>query len=109
MKKYKKFLKILAPFAPHIAEELWSEVVKEGSVHRASWPQFDQNKLVTAKVTIAFQVLGKLRGTIEVSRDAADEEVIELVKSHEMYQKYVGNQGFKKIIVVKNKIVNIVI
>lgn len=103
------FLQMLAPFAPHIAEELWQEIGMKESVHSTPWPEFDPSMLTTSEVTMAFQVSGKLRGTIEVSRDMTDEEVMDIVKKHEMYQKYIGNQGFKKVIIVKNKIVNIVI
>jgi leucyl-tRNA synthetase len=103
------FLQMLAPFAPHIAEELWQEIGMKESVHSTPWPEFDPSMLMTSEVTMAFQVSGKLRGTIEVSRDMTDEEVMDIVKKHEMYQKYIGNQGFKKVIIVKNKIVNIVI
>lgn len=103
------FLQMLAPFAPHIAEELWQEIGRKESVHSTPWPEFDPSMLTTSEVTMAFQVSGKLRGTIEVSRDMTDEEVMDIVKKHEMYQKYIGNQGFKKVIIVKNKIVNIVI
>lgn len=106
---YESLLQILAPFAPHLTEQLWNELGNSDSIHIKKWPEFDPSLLLMERVTIAFQVSGKLRGTLDVTSDIEDEELLELLKNHEMYQKYVGNQGFKKAIIVKNKIVNIVI
>ncbi len=103
------FLKLLSPFAPHVAEELWSRLGKIESIHREKWPIYDSSKLLSDTVTIALQIAGKMRGTLETPRDIDDESLINLVKSHEMYQKYVADGEPKKIIIVKNKIVNIVI
>jgi leucyl-tRNA synthetase len=109
VENFKLFLKLLSPFAPHLSEELWHTVGENKSVHTKKWPIFDSSKLLSDVVTIAFQVSGKLRGTVEIARDLDEKTVLEIIQNHEMFQKYVGNQGFKKAIVVKNKIVNIVI
>lgn len=107
---YECFTHLIAPFAPHCAEELWREELRHTeSVHSVSWPDFDSSKLFFDEVTLAIQVAGKLRGTIEAPRDAEEELVIDLVKKSPIYQKYVENKEPKKVIVVKNKIVNIVI
>jgi leucyl-tRNA synthetase len=107
---YERFTQLIAPFAPHCAEELWrGELQHMESVHTVSWPDFDPSKLLSGEVTLAIQVAGKLRGTIEAPRDAVEELVIDLVKKSPIYQKYIENKEPKKIIVVKNKIVNIVI
>ncbi len=103
------FLQVLAPFAPHLSEELWGAINEEGSVHTKIWPSYDAGKLVEDTAALAIQIGGKMRGTIEIKRDLEDSGVLELVKKHEMYKKYVGNLEPKKIIIVKNKIVNIVI
>ena len=110
---FRLFLQVFAPFAPHIAEELWSTLPQiEGvplSIHDMTWPTYDALKFVTNEVVIAIQIAGKMRGTLEIKRDISDEEVILLVQKEDVYKKYVGEATPKKTIVVKNKIVNIVI
>ncbi len=107
---YKRLILLIAPFAPHVTEELWRGVLDgESSVHRELWPIYDPQKLVTDTVTVAIQIGGKMRGTLEVSRDEDEKTLIHQVKNHENYIKYVGNLEPKKVIIIKNKIVNIVI
>jgi leucyl-tRNA synthetase len=108
-KDFSLFVQLLAPFAPHLAEELWSSLGNTTSVHTSSWPVYDESKLVTDMVTIAIQIAGKMRGTVDASRDLDDSALMDLVKSHESYQKYVGENEPKKVIIVKNKIVNVVL
>lgn len=106
---YKTFIQLLAPFSPHIAEELWSVLGNKESVHLEPWPKHDSSLLVEDKATIIIQIGGKLRGTITCQRGASESEVLELVKKEEAYQKYVGEATTKKIIFVPNKLINIVI
>lgn len=106
---YEKLLRILAPFAPHLTEECFSELGSVSSIHTISWPEFDESKLVETTVTIAIQIAGKMRGTIEIPKNAEDFVVLDMVKKHDSYQKYVENKEPKKIIIVKDKIINIVI
>ncbi len=106
---YKGFVQMVAPFAPHVGEELWRELGEEESVHISSWPLFDQTKLAGDTVTVALQIGGKMRGAIVVCRDIEDDQLMELVKVHEQYVKYVADTTPKKVIIIKNKIVNIVI
>ncbi len=106
---YETFLKLLAPFAPHITEQLHSELGAKESIHTTSWPVYDESKLLESTITLAIQIAGKMRGTIEIARDSEDSVVLEAVKGHEMYQKYVGENEPKKVIIVKNKIINIVV
>jgi leucyl-tRNA synthetase len=103
------FVRLIAPFAPHVAEELWQNLSNTSSVHTALWPEADASKLTSDTVTMAIQIARKMRGTIDMKRDSEDSEVLSAIKGHEMYQKYVGEAEPKKVIVVKNKIVNIVI
>ena len=103
------FLKLLAPFAPSLSEKLWQEQGEIESIHLSNWPKYDEKYLVNNEVTIAIQIGGKMRGTIEITRDSDDSVVLDLIKKHEMYEKYVGHIEPKKVIIVKNKIVNIVI
>ena len=106
---YLTFTKLLAPFAPHIAEEIWSTLGNTESVHTSSWPPYNSEKLLTDTVTLAIQIAGKMRGTIEIQRDLEDSLVLEAIKATDIYKKYVGEIEPKKVIIVNNKIVNIVI
>ena len=103
------FIKLLAPFAPFLAEELWKERGYTESVHISSWPVADQTLLVEKEVTLAIQISGKLRGTITVARDVDENTVLFEVKNLEIYTKYVGENVPKKVIFVPNKLINIVI
>ena len=107
--EYISFLTILAPFAPHVTEQSFNELGNTDSIHTLSWPDFDESKLVETSITMVIQIAGKMRGTIEISKDLEDSAVLDMVKQQESYQKYVGNTEPKKIIIVKNKIINIVI
>lgn len=106
---YRSFLKLLAPFAPHMTEELWHTLGEESSIHISSWPAFNDAFLIDSTVTIAIQIGGKLRGTVLFPRDSSQEEVLDSVKKLDSYQKYVGEGEPKKIIFVPNKLINIVI
>ena len=106
---YRVFLQVLAPFAPHLVEEVWNLLGNSTSVHSSIWPSYNEKYLLTEEVTIAVQIAGKMRGTIEIARDSEDSAVLDMVKTTEMYKKYVGENEPKKVIFVKNKLVNIVI
>ncbi|MEN9337697.1 MAG: hypothetical protein RIQ41_11 [Candidatus Parcubacteria bacterium] len=106
---YSTFITLLAPFAPHISEELWHTLGERGSVHEQPWPSFDETLLVDTTATIAIQIGGKLRETITVPRDTAEMGVLDEVKKTQSYQKYVGSATPKKVIFVPNKLINIVI
>jgi len=106
----KTLVQLLAPFTPHIAEELWSEVLKqEESVHTSSWPKYDEKYLNTGTVTIAIQVNGKLRGTITIEANLDNEEIIKLAKADEKMKPWLAGKEIKKEIFVPGKLVNFVI
>lgn len=106
---YLSFLQILAPFAPHMTEELWHELGEAGSIHTSSWPKVDESKLKDEKVKIAVQVNGKVRAEIEISPDASEEEVKEIATSEKNIAEIISGAEIKKFIYVAGKIVNIVI
>ncbi len=106
---WKVFVKMLAPFAPHVAEELWKEAGESNSVHLSVWPTYDSAKTIDSEVTLPIQINGKLRGTFVASFDASDEVITEALKTTETYQKYVGEGVPKKVIIIKNRLVNVVI
>jgi leucyl-tRNA synthetase len=102
-------IRLLAPFAPHLAEELWSLMSHSGSIHTQAWCEFDPKLLVADEITIAIQVMGKLRGTIEAPTGISKEELEALALASETAQKYVVGKEIKKTIVVPGKLVNFVV
>lgn len=100
---------LIAPFAPHIAEELWHIVGNNTSVCDAQWPQYNEDYLKEDNVTYAVSFNGKARFNIEVPAGTCREEVEKIALQHEMSARWMENKTPKKIIVVPNKIVNIVI
>ena len=103
----KTFLLLLNPVAPHITEELWSLEGFEGRVYKQAWPEYDDDKCVEDSVTIAVQVLGKLRGTFEEDRNASKEKMIERAKET-VASRLEGHEIVKEIY-VPGKLVNFVI
>lgn len=100
---------LVAPFAPHIAEELWHQLGHDTSVHRDSWPQWDDAYLVSDTITIIVQVNGKLRAKLEVAKDIAKEEIEKLALESENVQAFTGGKQPKKVIYVAGKLVNLVV
>ncbi|HET8708919.1 MAG TPA: class I tRNA ligase family protein, partial [Candidatus Saccharimonadales bacterium] len=102
-------VQLLAPFAPHIAEELWHQLGHEDSVHLSNWPQYDEKYLVEDTLTIAVQVNGKLRGEIAVAADASEDDIVIAAKANERVAQYLDGKEPRKTIYVPGKIVNFVI
>ncbi|MCX7759031.1 MAG: class I tRNA ligase family protein, partial [bacterium] len=102
-------IKMLAPFAPHIAEELWSLWGKKDSVFKDRWPDINTEYLVEDRITIPVQVNGKLRGQVEVENNAEIDQIMECIKMDHKIYKYVSDRTIKNVVFVKNKIVNIII
>jgi len=109
------FLKILSPFAPHIAEELYQSSFakasedKKDSIFFKTWPEYDEKLIKKDKIDLIIQINGKVRDKIEVKTDISEKEARELVLLNEKIKVWLNNQKPKKIIFVKNKLVNIVI
>ena len=102
-------VQLLAPFAPHIGEELWLELGHDTSVHVSEWPKWNDEYLVESTIKIAVQVNGKLRGEITVASDASEDEIIAAAKSNQKVATYLGDKEPRKTIYVPNKLVNFVI
>lgn len=102
-------LKLIAPFAPHVAEELWSQIGEKFSIHLADWPDYEEDKLVDEQMTIAIQVNGRLRGEIKVPFDIDPELIKKLALEHENVLKFISSGEVSKIIYVPKKIVSIVV
>ena len=103
------FLKLLSPIAPHLAEELWEKLGHNETITYENWPVFDEAKTKEQLVTIVVQINGKVRDKIEVSAGLSQDEIKEIALASPKVQEYVGNNPLRKVIVVPNKLVSIVI
>ena len=101
-------VKLLAPFAPHVTEELWERLGEEGSVHRAAWPAHDPSLAAATVATIAVQVNGKLRATFDVPAGTGKEELETRALALPRVQELLGGRAPKRVIAVPDRIVNIV-
>ena len=107
---FEKFVILLAPFAPHLAEEFWSLLWHEFSIFKnAQWPKYDESKLSSDLIKMAVQFNGKVRWTIEVSKDASQDDVMNAVKADWKLNWYLSSWEPKKVIYIPWKILNIVI
>ncbi len=102
-------IRVLAPLAPHLAEELWESLGNKESVFLAEWPEADKSQLVEDMVTFAVQVNGKLRATIELAADISKEDALATARAHENVQKFLGDSAVKKEIFVPGKIIGFVV
>ncbi len=103
------FVKMLAPIAPHIAEELWNLLGHEGTLSYEQWPTYDESKLVDDEVEVAVQVAGKVRAKIVVAKDASKEDIEKVALADEKVQEYMAGKDLVKVIVIPGKLVNIVV
>jgi leucyl-tRNA synthetase len=102
-------IQMVYPFAPHMAEEVWSQLGHEDLVQFTMWPDWDNALIVENTMTIAVQVNGKLRGEIEVAKDIDQEAIKAAAIAHENVAKFVGDQKPAKVIYVPGRLVNIVL
>ncbi len=106
---YETFLKLLAPFAPHLAEELWEKAGKTSSIHLETWPEADHILTQETSLTIAVQINGKSRETIIIAPGASQEEVLAIAHANESLEKRLAGQEIIKIIYVQDKILNLIV
>lgn len=106
---YESLVKLLAPFAPHLAEELWSQLDKKTSIHKEIWPVHDETLLADESITIGVQINGKIRGDITISPQASEAEALEAVASNAMLQSRIDSGSVTKIIYVPGRILNIIL
>ena len=102
------FVQLLAPIAPHIAEELWEILGNEGGISYVPWPTFDEAALVESEVEIVCQINGKVRAKLMVPVDSSKEALEELVLANEQVKEQIAGKTVRKVIAVPNKLVNIV-
>ncbi|XZN91143.1 MAG: leucine--tRNA ligase [Microcoleus sp.] len=102
-------IRLLAPFAPHIADELWHLIGNSESVHTQTWPMVDASALVTDEITLVIQVMGKTRGTIQVPSGADKAALEKFARESELAKRHLEGKEIKKVIVVPGKLVNFVV
>ncbi|MBD1834420.1 leucine--tRNA ligase [Cyanobacteria bacterium FACHB-472] len=100
---------LMAPFAPHIADELWKTLGNTESVHLQTWPNVDPDALVVDEITLVIQIMGKTRGAIQVPADASREALEKYARESEVAVKHIQGKEIKKVIVVPGKLVNFVV
>jgi len=106
---FEMFVKVLSPFAPHVAEELWQRLGHRQSIAYAAWPAYDDAKLARDVMVIAVQVSGKLRGQIEVPLDASEATIVAAAKADDKVQAFLAGKAIKREIYVKGRLVNLVV
>ena len=109
IKYVEPLLILLNPVAPHVTEEVWEALGLEGHIFEAKWPEYDETKLVKDEIEIPVQVNGNVRYKISVSSSSDEEKIKEVATSDEKLKKYTEGKTIVKVIVIKNKIVNIVV
>ena len=100
---------LLAPFAPHLAEELWSRLKGKGSIHTQTWPIFDITALKEDYYKLVIQINGKVRGFIQVNSQDSSDTLKSKVLQSDISKKWLSDSEPKRVIVVQGKLVNIVI
>jgi leucyl-tRNA synthetase len=103
------FVLLLAPFAPHLGEELWQRLGHDESLTYATWPEYDEEVLKEDEIEIAVQVMGKLRGTVRVAADAPKEAVLDAARNEENVARYLAEGTVRKEIYVPGRLVNFVV
>jgi leucyl-tRNA synthetase len=102
------FLVLLNPFAPHITSELWQKLESPGEITSQTWPVFDEKFLVEDEMDIVLQVNGKVRDRIRMPIGASNAELETAARANEKVRNAVGSQTIRKVVVVPNKLVNVV-
>jgi leucyl-tRNA synthetase len=102
-------VQLLAPFAPHIAEELWHDLGQKDSVHTSAWPVHDEKYLVAETMNIVVQVNGKVRANLQLPSDSGEEQIIEAAKADAKVASYLKDKKIHKTIYVPKKLVNLVV
>jgi leucyl-tRNA synthetase len=99
----------LSPFAPHICEEMWEIIGNERGMVKASWPEWDESALKQDEVTVVVQINGKVRSKIQVPSDFSEDQVKQMALEDERIKKFISDKEIKRVVVVPQKLVNIVV
>ena len=102
-------VKLMSPLVPHLSDEIWSEFGAQESIHQSVWPEYNEELCISDTVIIAVQISGKLRDTFEIYQNASKEEIEKIALGQTKVQSYIEGKQIVKIIVVPNKLINIVV
>jgi leucyl-tRNA synthetase len=105
------FLQLLAPFAPHMAEELWEMHGGKYSIHTSSWPEYDEEELVEEELTIVVQINGRLRDSLRISKGSINDQnsIERLARESKAISRHLEGKEIKKVIYVNGKVLNFVV
>ena len=109
IKIVKIFLKLLSPFAPHLADELWHQLGEKKSVHLAPWPRAGKQKLAEELATIVVQVNGRVRDSLTLPADSSEDTVTSAAKTRERVKIWLNNKLIQKTIFIPNRLINFVV
>ncbi|NOY77576.1 MAG: leucine--tRNA ligase [Calditrichaeota bacterium] len=104
-----KYIQLLSPFAPHLSEELWHRLGNTESVFQTKWPTYDSQYIQENEIEVVLQINGKVRARLKVATNTPDKDLQEMALKNPKIKKYIDGKSILKIIVVKNKLVNIVV
>jgi len=107
LEEYKNLLLLLAPFAPHITEELWSNLGEGSSIHQSLWPSFDPAKLLEDKFTLVIQVDGKVRAKVDINRAESEDGIKNIALALPEISKWLEGKEVKKTIYVEGRLLNL--
>lgn len=109
-KSSESIIKLMAPFAPHLAEEIWYNLGNSTSIHEERWPDYDESLIVDEEINLAIQINGKIRDEIVVNKEISEEELKEIVLDREAVNKWIEDkEKIKKFIYIKGKLVSVVV
>ena len=104
-----KLAQIVAPFTPHLAEEIWSIIGQKESVFKSQWPSYDKDAIQEEEITFVVQVNGKLRASMSMAVDTPEEEAKSAAMSDDRVKKFLEGKNLIKSIFVQNKLINLVV
>jgi leucyl-tRNA synthetase len=104
----KAFIKLLAPFAPHIADEMWERIGESSVLTKEPWPEYDEEKTVKNTFELVIQVSSKIRAKVEAKKGLSEEEAKQLAVNDESVQKNLEGRTIRKVIYVQDKLINII-
>ncbi len=109
LNEFSSFLKLLAPFAPHLADEIWEAIGHPQSIHKESWPEYNKDKIFSDTTHLAVQINGKVRGSLEIKRGTTEQDALLLINDVENLEKYLDGKSPKRVIYIQDKLLNIVL
>lgn len=108
-KQFESFLKLLAPFAPHLTEELWSQLKNKKTIHKEKWPQFNEKLFHEDHFDLVIQINGKFRAKVRATMNISEKDALELALHEPSLQRYLHGKHMNKVVFVHNRLINLVV